>query len=139
MVRILYRRFEFLTRFRAKPIAIVSDVEKAFLQISIDENDRVQLSLLWYQTPEEGQEPVLKQYRFLRLLFGFRPSPSILRYVINEHLNEFVETEPETVETLKSQLIVDDFVEGANSVEEGFELYKTSKNIMNSGLFRLRK
>ena len=132
--------FDILTRFRAKPIALVADVEKAFLQISIEERDRNTLPFVWYQPPSEGQgTPVLKQYRFCRLMFGLKPSPSILGFVISEHLKKFEETEPQTVDTLRSQLFVDDFLGGTDSVEEGFKLYKTSKTIMNSGSFRLRK
>ena len=132
--------FDILTRFRAKPIALVADVEKAFLQISIEERDRNTLRFVWYQPPSEGQgTPLLKQYRFCRLMFGLKPSPSILGFVISEHLKKFEETEPQTVDTLRSQLFVDDFLGGTDSVEEGFKLYKTSKTIMNSGSFRLRK
>ena len=47
--------FQILTRFRAKPIAVVSDVEKAFFQISIDENDRDLLRFPWYPTPKKDR------------------------------------------------------------------------------------
>ena len=55
--------FDILTRFRTKPVALVADVEKAFLQISIEERDRNTLRFVWYQPPSEGQgTPVLKRF-----------------------------------------------------------------------------
>ncbi|XP_037509595.1 uncharacterized protein LOC119386346 [Rhipicephalus sanguineus] len=51
-----------LLRFRTHPIAITADIEKAFLQISIKEEDRDAFRFLWF---EEGDvaEFLQKQYR----------------------------------------------------------------------------
>ena len=131
--------FEIVTKFRSYPIAIVSDIEKAFLQISIEEKDRDALRFLWYRIPEDGQEPKLIHLRFRRLVWGLKPSPSILGHVINEHLEKFENVEPQVVQLLKRQLFVDDFVGGAKTVQEGLKIYSTSKKIMESGGFNLRK
>ena len=40
--------FDILTRFRTYAIALTSDIEKAFLQISIEKNDRDFLRFLWF-------------------------------------------------------------------------------------------
>ena len=45
--------------------------------VSIKEKDRNMLHFLWFDNPEQDR-PRIAQFRFNRLLFGLRPSPSIL-------------------------------------------------------------
>ena len=131
--------FDVLIKFRSKPIALVADIEKAFLQISIKEKDRDALRFLWYRKSPDGTTTKLIHLRFRRLVFGLKSSPSILGYVINEHLGKFENVQPEIVKLLKNQLFVDDLAGGANSVEEGFQLFESSKEILKTGGFNLRK
>ena len=131
--------FDVLAKFRSKPIAMVADIEKAFLQISIAEKDRDALRFLWYKASDDEKAPKLLHLRFRRLVFGLKSSPSTLGYVINEHLSKFENSNPDVVKLLKNQLFVDDLAGGANSVEEAFEIFKSSKEIMKRGGFNLRK
>ncbi len=132
--------FDVLTKFRSKPVPIVSDIEKAFLQISIAKNDRDALRFLWYKSGDtKSSEREVLHFRFRRLVFGLKSSPSTLGFVINEHLRKFENTKPNVVELLKSQLFVDDFVGSVDNVQEGFEVYKASKEIMKAGGFNLTK
>ena len=131
--------FDVLAKFRSKPIAMVADIEKAFLQISIDEKDRDVLRFLWYKVSDDKKAPRLLHLRFRRLVFGLKSSPSTLGYVINEHLSKFENSNPDVVKLLKNQLFVDDLAGGANSVKEAFEIFESSKEIMKRGGFNLRK
>lgn len=46
---------DILIRFRVHNVAIMSDIEKAFLQIELAEKERDALRFLWYQiTPKQG-------------------------------------------------------------------------------------
>ena len=42
---------ELLFRFQSYPVALVADIEKAFLMISVDPNDRDVLRFLWVEDP----------------------------------------------------------------------------------------
>ena len=68
-----------LLRFRMKKIGLVSDIEKAFLQVGLHEADRDVTRFLWLK---DIQKPVSKENllvcRFKRLLFGIISGPFLL-------------------------------------------------------------
>ncbi|GFX52968.1 putative gag-pol polyprotein [Trichonephila clavipes] len=70
-----------LARFRLKPIGVISDIRRAFLQISLHEKDRYSVRFLWYDN--EGN---IRTYRHARVAFGVTSSPFLLMEVINYHL-----------------------------------------------------
>ncbi|GFU84140.1 integrase catalytic domain-containing protein [Trichonephila clavipes] len=70
-----------LARFRLKPIGVISDIRRAFLQISLHEKDRDFVRFLWYDN--EGN---IRTYRHARVAFGVTSSPFLLMAVINYHL-----------------------------------------------------
>ncbi|XP_025829705.1 uncharacterized protein LOC112904277 [Agrilus planipennis] len=72
-----------LVRFREHKIGVVSDIRKAFLQISIHEKDRNFLRFLWVNS--EGKEVV---FRHRRVVFGVNSSPFLLGATIDHHLSE---------------------------------------------------
>ena len=127
-----------LVRFRWNRIAITADIEKAFLMISIQENQRNMLRFLWLKDPYVVSSEVI-QLRFCRLVFGLRPSPSILGATLTHHLDAHRDSHAELVELTKKSLYVDDLLTGADNVQEGFELYQDSKELMAKGAFNLRK
>ena len=45
---------DILLRFRMYFIAILADIEKAFLQIGVQENERDVTQFLWFTDPREG-------------------------------------------------------------------------------------
>jgi len=47
----------------------VSDIEKAFLMIGIEEDDREKLRFLWFQDLFEANSEIV-EYRFNKLVFG---------------------------------------------------------------------
>ena len=130
--------FDILVKFRWNAIGITADIEKAFLMIGIKEVDRDALRFLWFDDPNECH-PNLTMFRFRRLVFGLRPSPSILGFTIKHHLEKYSQSEPKLVEVLENSFYVDDLITGEDSVEESVQIYKGSKRIMATGGFNLRK
>ena len=65
-----------LMKFRLFPIALIADIEKAFLQILLAEDDRDVTRFLWLSNIEgEVNDDNLLHLRFRRVLFGPSPSP----------------------------------------------------------------
>ena len=62
--------FGILIRFRSFTIALTSVIEKAFLQISINENDRDYLRFLWFDDVFSDSPKVIRN-RFARVIFEF--------------------------------------------------------------------
>ena len=61
-----------LIRTRFRPAVLYGDIEKAFLQIRIRENERDCLRFHW---SEKANYDIIKIYRFARLVFGLNQSP----------------------------------------------------------------
>ena len=127
-----------LTSFRSNLIAFTSDVEKAFLQVSVKADDRDMLRFFWYETDSNGELKLL-QLHFNRLVFGLTPSPAILGGVVQHHLENYEQSEPEIIDELRRQIHVDDFTGGCDTVENAFQLCKKSKEIMKARGMNLRK
>jgi len=79
-----------LIKFRSNEIGIVADIEKAFLQISMDEKDRDTHRFLWFdKLPRHNEEiPETTEYRMARVTFGVSCSPFLLTATIQNHLTD---------------------------------------------------
>ncbi|XP_064470091.1 uncharacterized protein LOC135384838 [Ornithodoros turicata] len=77
-----------LLNFRVHSVALVTDVQKAFLQIMIREEDRDALRFLWYETkPQEGKPlPKIEAWRMNRVTFGAAPSTFLFAATLHHHL-----------------------------------------------------
>ena len=91
-----------LVRGRFHPVALKGDLQKAFLQVRIRENDRDALRFHW----RKDQQPELETLRFTRALFGLVSSPFLLGGVIDARLSNWEEIEPEVVAKLREELYV---------------------------------
>ena len=60
---------DILIRFRMHKVALVGDMEKAFLMVSITERDRDALRFLWFNDVSVAT-PTLIKYKFTRVVFG---------------------------------------------------------------------
>lgn len=61
-----------ILRLRTSPIAVLTDVKSAFLQILLNENDRDVTRFLWPKNMDDLEEG-FDVYRSCRLLFGLKP------------------------------------------------------------------
>ena len=76
-----------LIRFRLRPIAVIADVEKAFLNIYLHIQDREVTRFLWLMNPNNAiTEENLEVFLFYRVPFGIISSPFLLAATINRHL-----------------------------------------------------
>ena len=69
-------------------IAITADIEKAFLQVGIKNDDHDYVRFLWFDDVTKAKLAVI-QYHFARLPFGLKQSPSILGATIHKHIKSF--------------------------------------------------
>ncbi|XP_035215539.1 uncharacterized protein LOC118189100 [Stegodyphus dumicola] len=72
-----------ILKFREHDIAFSADIEKAFLVISIAEEDRKYLTYLWFQNDNSESFKIMNM---TRLLFGISTSPFILAATIKHHI-----------------------------------------------------
>ena len=130
--------FDILVRFRENNIALVGDIEKAFLNVGVHATDRDCLRFLWVENPHEN-DLKLVVYRFARVVFGVNASPFLLNAVIRNHVTKFQDIDPEFVKKMLNSFFVDDLCTGAKTVQEAISLFDKSKTRMLEGGFNLRK
>lgn len=130
--------FDMLTKFRWNASELTADIEKAFLMVGIKQEDRDMLRFLWFKDLF-AKKPEIAESRFNRLVFGLRPSPSILGAKMKHHLRLYKQSEPEMSEMLERSLYVDDPITGTETDEEALFIHKKSKQNMAEGGFNLRK
>ena len=113
--------YSLLLKFRIYPIAIVADIEKAYLQISINKEHRDFLRFLW----ESGlSEEIISKYRFNRVIFGVTSSQFLLNVIVQAHSSKYEKINPEFARKVKNHFYVDYLNTGVYSTEEGFDFWK---------------
>ena len=80
-----------------------TDIEKAFYQVHLKDDDKDLLCLLWRD--EQGERQV---FRFTRVCFGLVPSMTLLGNVVKHHLQKFRKVLPKLVQHIEGSLYVDD-------------------------------
>lgn len=128
--------FDLLTKFRSSTIGLSADIEKAFLNVGIKGQHRDMLRFLWFQDPFADELKIVP-FRFNRLVFGLRPSPSGLGATIKHHLQLLTQDEPEIAQLLENLFYVDDLITGADDDQRAFVIYQKSKEMMSKGGFNL--
>ena len=129
--------FDILIRFRSFAIALTSDIEKAFLQININENERDYLRFPWFDNVFSDSPKVVRN-RFARVIFGVTSSPFLLNQTIRKHVQSY-EFDIDFVNIVLNSLYVDDFTGGENDFDKALDLYKKLKIRFLERLFHLRK
>ena len=130
--------FYILVRFREKRVALVGDIEKAFLNIEVAERDRDCLRFLWCEDVHKPESKIVV-YRFCRVVFGLNASPFLLNATLRYHISKYKDEDPEFARKMLEGFHVDDLVTGEKNLSAAFHLYETSKQRMAAGGFRLRK
>ena len=108
--------FNILLRLRAQVIALTVDIEKAFYQISVDNDDRDYLRFLWLDNIFSDQ-PTITRNRFARVIFGVTSSPFCLNSTIRKRANQYSD-DPEFVNKALKSFFVGDLTSGGQSVEK---------------------
>ncbi|XP_063426809.1 uncharacterized protein LOC134710384 [Mytilus trossulus] len=123
-----------LMRFRANPVAITIDIEKAFLHVGLNEDDRDATRFLWLSNPSDPTSN-LQTYRFKSVLFGATCSPFMLNDTILKHLHRYNST---TATLMERDLYVDNILTSLQNEDDANTYYKEARTMMKEAGFNLR-
>ncbi|MBV2113425.1 MAG: aspartyl protease family protein [Candidatus Thiodiazotropha sp. (ex Ctena orbiculata)] len=125
-----------LLRFRLNNIAIVADIEKAFLQIGLNENAKDVTRFFWIRDINcPNIENNIQVYRFCRVPFGIISSPFLLSATLNHHLDSFKSC---IAENIRNNIYVDNVITGTDTVSAAVKFYKEAKQIFTKASMNLR-
>ena len=128
--------FDIVVRNRMNWYCVTGYIQKAFLQIKVDEEDRDAQRTLWYNNLTDRQ---IVEYRFTRVIFGATPSPYVLGSTLQKHVKQFNKEYPETAKALLEDTYVDDVQSGGDSIAELQRFKDKTTKIMGKGGFTLHK
>ena len=108
---LLHDLFGILLRFRVKKVALVADIEKYFLQIGLQPNQRDFTRFLWLKDLENSSvdSDNFEEYRFCRVPFGIFSSSFLLGATVESHLDSY---DSELAKKLKDDIFVNNVVTG---------------------------
>ena len=122
-------------RGKSHPVSITGDLQKAFLQVRMREDDRDALRFYW----RPGEQPELQTLRFTRALFRLAPSPFFLGGVIEHHLGSWESRKPDVVPEIRRSLYVDNLISGSTTVAQAKELRDGATEVFADATFKLHK
>ncbi|XP_060570545.1 uncharacterized protein LOC132728870 [Ruditapes philippinarum] len=126
---------QILIRFRLHRYAVTTDIEKAFLQIQLAEEDRDVTRFLWLSDPK-NPDSTLITYRFKAVLFGATCSPFILNATILKHLASNSDVWVSSI--LRRDLYVDNVLSSFEDENQALAYFHDSRKLMSSANFNLR-
>ena len=125
-----------LLRFCLNRISIVSDIEKAFLQIGLSEDAKDVTRFFWLKDKERlSLENNVQVYSFNRVPFGIISSPFLLAATLDYHLKSYRNL---VAETIRDNIYVDNVVTGTTTVTEAVNCYIKVKQIFKGASMNLR-
>jgi hypothetical protein len=123
-----------IARFRLNKYAVSTDIEKALLQIELDENNQDVTRFLWLSDSNDPNSPLIT-YRFRVVLFGTTCSRFILNATVLRHLKL---NPSHTSNLLKNDLYVDNVLSSFPDENSLISFYRESRSILSKGGFNLR-
>lgn len=123
-----------LLRFRTHKYGLSTDIEKAFLHVTLHESDRDYTRFLWLSDPTNPESSLIV-YHFKAVLFGSVSSPFMLNAALHCHLQKY----PSPITTdIENNLYVDNVVSGCNTELNAKDYYNKSRSILSLAKFNLR-
>ncbi|KAK6735967.1 hypothetical protein RB195_018933 [Necator americanus] len=122
-----------------KPYVVISDVEKAFLQVRLHGQDRDVTRCFWIKdTALPPEKDNIMTYRFTRITLGLNVSPFLLAVTIRYHLNHEIKDQKLACE-IGENLDVDNLILTGDSEEEILEKPLTTRKVFFQMNMNLRE
>ena len=125
--------WDIMIRARMSSDILLADLQKAFLQIAIKEEDRDAFRFLFNINGKE------EHLRLTRVPFGAEASPFMLEATLQHHFYEQPSELEDTVQALKENTYVDNLMKTGSGVEELKEFKQEATEILKGARFPVHK
>ena len=126
-----------LLRFRLHTVALVAYIEKAFIQIGLQHDQKDVTRFFWIKDSKNlvSTHKNLQEFRLCRVPFGVVSSSFLLAATIEHHLDSYA---TDNAEILKNDIYVDNVITGTDTVEEAKCLNNAAKSRFIDAFMNLR-
>ena len=125
--------WDIMVRARMSSNLLLADIQKAFLQIAIKEEDRDAFRFLFERDEKE------EHFRFARVPFGVEASPFLLGATLEYHYDQQSPELEETVTTLRENTYVDNIMQTGNNIDKLEKFKKESEVVLESAKLPIHK
>ena len=126
-----------LLRFRLDNIALLADLEKAFLQVRLQPSERDVTRFPWLKDPSKLElSGNIQIYLFVRVPFGVISSPFLLGLTVAHHLEKKVNP---VAEKIRKNIYVANVITGMKTPVEAYQFYVEAKNIFKEASIYLQE
>jgi hypothetical protein len=127
--------FDMLLSMRTYKVVFSCDIEKMYRMIWVHPEDRHLQSILWRESPREE----VLEYQLNTLTYGTTPASFIATKCLEVIARELEKDQPTVAAFIRNNFYMDDFVGGADSVEEAIDLFQILHSSLEKYGFVLRK
>ncbi|KAL4090535.1 hypothetical protein QTP88_025350 [Uroleucon formosanum] len=124
-----------ITRFRIHKYAMSADIQTMYRQIWIAEKDRDFRCVLWRANPEDE----VKEYRLNTVTYGTSPASYLATACLKKLADDMRPLFPDASTAVTTDFYMDDYLDGAQTIDEAIKLRNEIVAITNSSGFNLRK
>ena len=122
-----------LVCFRQHNFGLFSDIEKEFLHVHLDVEDRDFTRFLWLSEPSDANSPFVT-FRFKVVLFGATCSLFMLSATLTYHLTQ---NNSEVSQDVLRNLYVDNVVSGCQTESSCVDYFTASRSVLGNANFNL--
>ena len=132
-------------RSRLKPVLLVCDIRKLFLQLQVPDPSDQDLMRVLYKGPDSKLEDPYRIFRFSCQIWGLKDSPFQLNSALHKCVTYWLQAEPrsdlekEIAEEFTRNLYVDDLTMSFESEEIAIQAIRIVNDIIGVGGFVFRK
>ncbi|XP_058817006.1 uncharacterized protein LOC131680301 [Topomyia yanbarensis] len=124
-----------ILRFRTFPVALVGDIAKMYRQVQVHSDDTPLQRILW----RFSQHSPVQTYELLTVTYGLGPSSFLATRTLQQLAVDEGDAYPVGGPALKKSFYVDDFIGGAETIEEAIRMRVELSELLQKGGFELRK
>ncbi|XP_055918573.1 uncharacterized protein LOC129950673 [Eupeodes corollae] len=126
---------DIILKWRAFKFTITADIEKMYRQIFVQELDRYYQLIIWRENPKQP----IKVFKLKTVTFGTACAPYLAIRVLHKAADDESERYPKGALAVKSEMYVDDFISGGDSIDETRIKREETRNLLASAGLKLRK
>lgn len=127
--------YTLILRFRFYEYVLTADIEKMYRQVLVHDLDRIYQKILW----REGAHSPIKTYALNTVTYGTSSAPFLAVRVLKKLAEDDGTKYPLAAKALERDVYVDNFLTGANTLEEASELRDELIQLTKRGGFKLRQ